>query len=160
MARMSRLSTVATLAAIGTLAFAAQPLASGVKAGVLTCSVASGWGFVIGSTRDLNCVYSPPAGPPEHYAGTVSKFGVDIGYQSNAVIVWGVIAPTAQLSPGALAGTYGGVTGSAAAGVGAGANVLVGGSNQTISLQPVSVEGDTGLNVAGGIGEISLTPAP
>jgi len=160
MRRLTRSATIAAMAALGILAFGGQSRADGVKTGVLTCSVASGWGFVIGSTRDLNCVYSPLAGPPEHYAGTVSKFGVDIGYQSNAVIVWGVIAPTAQLSPGALAGTYGGVTGSAAAGVGAGANVLVGGSNQTISLQPVSVEGDTGLNVAGGIGEISLSPAP
>ena len=160
MRRLTRSATIAAMAALGILAFGGQSRADGVKTGVLTCNVASGWGFVIGSTRDLNCVYSPLAGPPEHYAGTVSKFGVDIGYQSNAVIVWGVIAPTAQLSPGALAGTYGGVTGSAAAGVGAGANVLVGGSNQTISLQPVSVEGDTGLNVAGGIGEISLSPAP
>ena len=38
---------------------------------------------------------------------------------------------------------------SATVGVGLGANVLVGGSGNSIALQPVSIEGTTGLNVAG-----------
>lgn len=130
-----------------------------VKAGVLTCNVASGWGFVFGSSHDVRCVYSG-SGRNENYVGKISKFGVDIGYQQSAVIVWAVLAPSDTLAPGALAGEYGGATAEAAVGVGAGANVLVGGSNKSIALQPVSIEGASGLNVAAGIAEISLHPAP
>jgi hypothetical protein len=124
----------------------------GVRIGTLTCNVASGWGFVFGSSKGLRCTLSPGPGRPEYYAGTINKFGVDIGYTQGGVLVWAVFAPTANLGPGALNGNYIGATGSATVGVGAGANVLVGGSNSTISLQPVSFEGNTGLNVAAGIG--------
>jgi hypothetical protein len=92
-----------------------------------------------------------------HYTGRISKFGVDIGYQQNAVIIWAVLAPSADLNPGALAGDYGGVTANASAGAGVGANVLVGGSTKSISLQPLSIEGSQGLNVAAGIAAIHLT---
>ena len=160
MARITRLAMIAAVAAVGVLTFGAQPQAAGVKAGVLTCHESSGWGFIIGSSRELSCTFSHPNGPPEHYSGKVSQFGVDIGYQASAVIVWGVVAAQANLAPGSLAGDYGGVTGSASIGAGLGANVLVGGSGQQIALQPVSVEGNTGLNVAGGIAGMSLVPAP
>ena len=132
----------------------------GVKAGTLTCNVSSGWGFVFGSSRELRCTYSPSPGVGEHYSGTISKYGVDIGYTSNAVMVWVVVAPAAKLDPGALAGDYGGATGSATIGVGLGANVLVGGSKNSIALQPLSIEGNTGLNVAGGIGALTLRHEP
>ena len=128
----------------------------GVRVGTLTCSVAGGWGFVFGSSKAIRCTLAPGGGRPEHYAGSINKFGVDIGYTQGGVLVWGVFAPTANLAPGALSGNYVGATGSATVGVGAGANVLVGGSNRTISLQPVSIEGNTGLNVAAGIGAMSL----
>ena len=85
-----------------------------------------------------------------------SKFGVDIGYTNGGVLIWGVFAPTTNMARGALAGSYAGATGSATVGVGVGANVLIGGSNRSISLQPVSIEGNTGLNVAAGIGAITL----
>jgi hypothetical protein len=130
--------------------------ASGVKAGALTCNVESGWGFVFGSTRDLKCTYADNNGKVEHYAGHIDKFGVDIGYHAGGVIVWAVLAPTSDIGKGALAGSYGGVTGGVAVGVGASANVLVGGSQRTISLQPLSIEGMTGLNVAAGIAQIVL----
>ena len=84
---------------------------------------------------------------------------MDIGYRENGVILWGVVAPTNDVGPGALAGNYGGVTGSAALGVGAGANVLVGGSEDSIVLQPLSVEGIEGINIAGGIGVLQLKRA-
>src|ERR1700743_3386121 len=74
----------------------------GVKVGTLTCHVASGWGFIFGSSKDLRCVYHPNSGMGEHYVGTVSKFGVDIGYTDSSVIVWGVIAPHSGISHGAL----------------------------------------------------------
>jgi len=129
---------------------------AGVAAGLLTCQVASGWGFVFGSSKNLKCTYSPKPGEQEHYTGSIRKFGVDIGYSQAAVIVWTVLAPSTDVGKGALAGTYIGATASVSAGVGVGANVLVGGSKKSISLQPLSIEGNTGLNVAGGIGAIAL----
>jgi hypothetical protein len=132
---------------------------AGVKVGFLTCNAASGWGFIFGSSRSLKCEYSSDHGGSEHYNGTVTKFGADIGYLSSAVIVWGVVAPTANIGPGTLGGSYAGVTGSAAAGIGVGANVLVGGSDHHITLQPVSIEGQTGLNVAGGVESLELKSA-
>ena len=147
------------LAAATSLAFAASAHADpgGVKAGVLTCNVSSGWGLIFGSSKDLNCTYESATGHEEHYAGTINKYGVDIGYHNGGVIVWAVFAPTGDLAPGALSGDYGGITAGGAVGVGAGANALVGGNNKTISLQPVSIEGLTGLNVAAGVASISLT---
>ncbi|HMK67771.1 MAG TPA: DUF992 domain-containing protein [Stellaceae bacterium] len=127
-----------------------------VKAGVLTCNVASGWGFVFGSSRDLNCTYTG-GDRVEHYAGTISKFGVDIGYINGGVIVWAVLAPTTTLAAGALQGDYAGATANLTVGVGAGANLLIGGFDKSIALQPLSVEGNNGINVAAGIGAISLS---
>lgn len=152
---------VGVLGTVGALALATSAQAqSGVRIGTLSCSVAGGWGFVFGSSKALHCTLTPGPGHPEHYSGTISKFGVDIGYTNGGVLVWGVLAPGPNVGPGALAGDYVGATGSATVGVGAGANVLVGGSNRSISLQPLSIEGNTGLNVAAGIGAITLQPAP
>jgi Protein of unknown function (DUF992) len=153
---------------IGSLALAIGVLASGPPAraqggaqvGTLTCNVASGWGFVFGSSRALRCTFASASGQTQYYTGTIRRFGVDIGFTRAGVLVWAVLAPTSDLAPGALAGEYAGATASATVGVGAGANVLVGGSNRTISLQPVSFEGSTGLNVAAGIGAISLRYEP
>ncbi len=133
---------------------------AGVRVGTLSCNVASGWGFVFGSSRALRCIFTPGPGHPEHYTGTISKFGVDIGYTQGGVLVWAVLAPSTNLAPGALAGNFAGATASATVGVGVGANVLIGGSNRTISLQPLSIEGNTGLNVAAGIGAITLHHVP
>ncbi|HWY14761.1 MAG TPA: DUF992 domain-containing protein [Rhizomicrobium sp.] len=144
-------AVIAALLALGSPADAA-----GVKVGVLTCHVSSGWGFIFGSSKDLRCNFSPSRGYGERYVGTVSKFGVDVGYTAGGVLVWDVIAPTTSLKRGALAGGYGGATASATAGVGVGANVLVGGFDRSVTLQPVSIEGNTGLNVAAGIGAITL----
>lgn len=142
-------------------AFAATPAAAaGVKVGVLTCHVASGWGFVFGSTKDLYCSYVPDDGTSDRYAGTISKYGVDIGYTEGSVLVWTVLAPTSELESGALEGDYVGATAGASAGIGAGANILIGGFDKSISLQPLSIEGSAGLNVAAGIGAISLKHQP
>jgi hypothetical protein len=153
------LPALAGASLVAVLAVATQPVpatAAGVEAGLLTCNVASGWGFVFGSSRDVHCVYAPRPGVAEYYVGSISKFGVDIGYTQNAVIVWEVLAPTTSLAPGALDGGYGGVTGGATVGVGGDANLLIGGFNHSISLQPLSIEGNHGLNVAAGIAEINL----
>ena len=146
--------------AAGSLMIGTPAQAQAVKAGALTCNVASGFGFIFGSSKSVNCTFSPGGGPPQHYVGAINKFGVDIGYVQSAVIIWAVLAPTTNPGPGSLAGTYAGATASATVGVGVGANVLVGGSGNSVSLQPVSIEGNTGLNVAGGIAAMTLTFQP
>jgi hypothetical protein len=128
---------------------------SGANVGSLTCNVAGGVGFVFGSSKDLSCLFTRTDGIAERYTGTIKRFGVDVGFTKEAQIVWQVFAP-GSIAPGVLAGSYAGSTASATVGVGAGANVLVGGSNKQITLQPVSVEGSVGLNFAAGIGEIEL----
>jgi hypothetical protein len=146
--------------AVGLAAGAAGPAAAqgGVNVGTLTCNASQAWGFIFGSTRDLSCTFTA-AGRSEYYRGTISRFGVDIGYIAGGVLIWTVVAPTAMLRPGDLAGTYGGATASATVGIGIGANALIGGSNNTIALQPLSIEGTTGLNVAGGVASLTLAPA-
>ena len=148
------------LCAITQMPFAHAADNSGVKAGVLTCNVSSGWGLVFGSSRELKCVYSHGSNTTENYVGHIRKFGVDIGYQAGGVIAWAVVAPSNDVSKGALAGDYGGVTGSASVGPGVGANVLTGGFKNSFALQPLSVEGNAGLNVAGGIAQITLDYQP
>ena len=131
----------------------------GVRVGDLTCNVASGWGFVFGSSKDLHCTFRGND-RREHYTGSISKFGVDIGYTEGGVLVWGVFAPTSDMRQGALQGDYGGASAQATVGLGVGANVLIGGLDKSIALQPISVEGSKGLNVAAGIGAISLKASP
>jgi hypothetical protein len=133
----------------------AQDSSAGVKIGTLSCHESSGWGFIFGSSRDVRCTFSN-GDRVEHYEGSISKFGVDIGYQQSGVLVWAVIAPNNDPGPGALDGHYGGATAGGSFGVGLGANVLVGGSTKTVALQPISLEGLSGLNVAAGIGELTL----
>ena len=146
--------------AVGALTRGSPAHAQGVKAGALTCNVAGGFGFIFGSSRSVNCTFAPVGGAPQQYVGSIDKFGVDIGFTRGGVLIWTVFAPTTSPAPGALAGSFGGVTAGATAVVGVGANVLVGGSNKTISLQPLSIEGNTGLNVAAGVAALTLTYQP
>jgi hypothetical protein len=126
------------------------------RVGDLTCDISGGIGLIVGSQRTLNCTFMPSVpGPIEYYTGTLTKLGVDVGVTGGGVMIWLVFAPT-ERPVGALTGTYGGVTADASVGAGVGANVLVGGSNRTVQLQPVSLEGQTGLNVAAGVAGIEL----
>lgn len=157
----SRMSLAAGLAAavIAGAAFGSPAAAQGgVQVGTLSCNAAGAWGFIFGSTRALACTFTGP-GRVEYYRGRISKFGVDIGYSQGGILVWTVVAPTASLRPGDLAGTYAGATASATVGVGVGANALIGGSSDHIVLQPISIEANTGLNVAAGVASMTLTPA-
>jgi hypothetical protein len=151
---------VAAGAAIGSF-LVVMPGRAAVDVGTLACNIGGGPGFIIGSSRPVACTYNGPTGP-EHYFGNVSKLGMDIGYLSGGRMIWNVFAPNAAPGParGMLAGSYAGVTGSAAVGVGAGANVLVGGNGQSFTLQPVSVEGQTGLDVAAGLESMNLQYQP
>ena len=147
-------AVAASVLAAGTAA--AQRPVDSVQAGTLTCDISGGVGFIIGSQKTLNCSFVPAVpGPPEFYAGVLSKLGIDIGATAGGVMVWAVYAPTSRPA-GALAGTYAGASAEATIGAGLGANVLVGGSNCTIQLQPLSVQGQTGLNIAAGVSGIEL----
>ena len=147
---------VAAGAAVAALALAA-PANAAVDIGTLSCNIGGGPGIIIGSSRPVACTYNGPAGP-EHYAGNVSKLGMDIGWLNSGQIIWNVVAPNAAPgpAPGMLSGSYAGVTGSAAVGFGAGANVLVGGNGQSFTLQPVSFEGQQGLDIAAGLEAMNL----
>jgi hypothetical protein len=158
--RIFAAATLATAIVTGPALVTPASAAPGIAAGILSCNVSSGWGFVFGSSRSLNCTLTGTNGNSEHYTGNITKFGADIGYTSGGVIVWTVFAPQAVLMPGALNGGYAGGTASATVGVGVGAHALIGGSGNTIALQPLSLEGNTGLNVAAGIGAITLTQVP
>jgi len=161
MSKVMRLTATLFAAIVGIAALAAPASAqSAVKVGTLSCNVASGFGFIFGSSKAINCTYSGVGGQFEHYVGNITKFGADIGYTSGGVLIWTVVAPVAMMHPGALAGSYAGGTASATVGVGVGANALVGGSNNTVALQPLSIEGNTGLNVAAGIAAVTLSAGP
>jgi hypothetical protein len=147
---------LAAAAALG-LAFAGgQPAvaASGIKIGSLTCDVAGGIGMILGSSKKVACQFNGPHGV-EFYSGVINKFGLDIGVTGHQVMSWVVFAP-GKVGPGSLSGTYVGATAEATAAIGAGANVLIGGFNKSLTLQPVSVSAQTGLNVAAGVAELVL----
>jgi hypothetical protein len=130
-----------------------------VKAGTLVCDVAGGIGMIIASQKQVQCEFNPDQpGPREVYVGTISKFGLDIGATSGGQMVWAVFAPSSR-GFGALAGTYAGATAEATVAVGVGANALIGGSNRTVALQPLSVTGQTGLNLAAGVASLELRSA-
>ena len=148
-------TALAAFLAAGQFAAAPAIAGSGVNVGSLNCKVAGGSGFIFGSTKSLSCLFTRHDGTAERYHGEVKKYGVDLGFTEGAYMIWLVFAP-GQVQKGALAGNYAGVQGSAAVGLGLGANVLVGGSNDQIALQPASVEGVQGLNVAAGFGSITL----
>ncbi len=157
------LSVLAALALAAAIVAPAPVLAQGAdrtKVGTLTCDISAGMGVIIASKKSLTCLFTPSqAGDAkEVYTGTITKFGLDIGATAGGRMIWAVFAPS-NAKFGALSGTYTGASAEATVGAGLGANVLVGGSNRTVSLQPVSVQGQTGLNVAAGVSEIQLRPA-
>jgi hypothetical protein len=126
-----------------------------VQVGQLACSISAGIGLIIASQRNVSCTFKPDNGPPEAYTGTMTIIGVDVGFTTGSAMVWGVFAGTNRYV-GMLSGTYVGATAQATAVAGVGANALVGGSNRSVALQPLSVQGQVGLNAAGGIGALEL----
>ncbi|ACK51731.1 protein of unknown function DUF992 [Methylocella silvestris BL2] len=128
------------------------------RAGVLQCNVAAGVGFIVTSSRALSCVFSPRRGQPEYYVGTIRRFGLDIGFTTGGQFAWAVLAAGRSVPPFALAGEFVGAGGNASFGGGLTANVLVGGNNRSISLQPLSVGVESGINLSAGVGAITLEP--
>jgi hypothetical protein len=160
---MKRLATFA-LAVTGATVLATSAIAqdnsgnAGVKVGTLTCNVGKETSFVVGSSATLTCIFDPAgSGQAATYSGTINDYGLDIGSTSNATLVWGVLAPSADMEMGALEGTYGGVTAGATLGAGVKANALVGGFDKSIALNPVSVESQTGANLTLGVTQLTLS---
>jgi len=136
----------------------AQPSAAPprVRAGLLTCDVSGGIGLIVTSLREIACVFRPEgAGRQEDYGGTIRKYGLDVGLTGGGVMMWAVFTDTVA-GPGFLAGDYIGASGEATVIAGLGANVLIGGSNRTVALQPLSVSGQVGLNFAVGVAGLRL----
>ena len=129
-----------------------------VRAGILQCQGGQNVGFVVGSVTSLECVFQSEGRRPEPYIATVRRYGLDIGFTEQTKFSWAVNAPTGWVGRGDLAGNYGGVGANASVGVGGGGNFLVGGPQNSYALQPVSVQGQTGLNVAAGVADIELQP--
>jgi len=147
----------AALATVMTLPAATQP--ARIQIGTLNCSLSSSIGLIVTSQRNVNCLLRSDNMPDEAYAGRMTTVGIDLGVTTGGVIVWAVFATTNRYA-GMLAGRYIGATAEASIAVGLGANVLVGGSNDSVALQPLSVQGQVGFNVAAGATELTLHAVP
>jgi hypothetical protein len=132
----------------------------GTKVGVLNCRLAPSVGLLVVGFQRLDCQFTSdiPA-PPEAYLGSMSTVGVDVGFKAGGMLTWGVYAPTKNMMPGSLSGSYSGASGRVGVGVGVGTNFLLGGSGNTVALQPWSVEGTTGVNASLGLSNLELRPA-
>jgi len=136
----------------------AQQPSERVRVGVLECRGGASVGFIVGSVTNLGCVLRAEGLPEDRYIATIRKVGLDLGITQESALAWGVYAPVSRLGPGDLAGNYAGAQGSATLGVGVGGNVLVGGSANSIALQPLSVQGQVGISVAAGLESLELRP--
>jgi len=136
----------------------AQQPSQRVRVGVLECRGGASVGFIVGSVTNLGCVLRADGLPEDRYVATIRKVGIDLGITQESSLAWVVYAPVERIGPGDLSGDYAGAQGSASVGVGIGGNVLVGGSDNSIALQPLSVQGQVGLNVAAGLESLELRP--
>jgi hypothetical protein len=153
-----RLSTLSIAITALMASIASANALPAVRAGILQCQGGQNVGFVVGSVTSLECVFLSEGRRPEPYLATVRRVGVDLGFTEQTQLAWGVNAPTGAVGRGDLAGSYGGVGANASIGIGFGGNFLVGGPQNSYALQPVSVQGQTGLNVAAGVAQIELQP--
>jgi len=142
--------------------YAPPPVISGgpgTKVGVLNCKMAPHLGLIIGGFTKMACRFTAEGpSPSEAYVGTMTTLGIDVGFTAGGALTWGVYAPTKNMMPGSLSGTYVGASGTISAGLGVGENFLLGGSGNSVALQPWSVEGTTGINAALGLANMELRP--
>jgi hypothetical protein len=157
---MRRLPLLAAMAATLSAALPADAQApmTRVQVDILECRGGASIGFIVGSVTNLGCVLRIEGIAEDRYIATIRKVGLDLGITQETALAWGVYAPVARLGPGDLAGNYAGAQGSASFGVGGGGNVLVGGSNDSIALQPLSLQGQIGVNIAAGLESLELRP--
>jgi hypothetical protein len=154
--------TLPLLMVIGLIGAATPSVAQDkTNAGLLRCNTSATLGLIVGSHQKISCSFTPNGGgASDNYYGYINRLGIDVGIKGGGVLAWAVVAPTAGVHHGALAGKYVGASGDASIGLGAGAKVLVGGSHRSIALQPVSVEGLVGVNLALGVAGLTLRSAP
>ena len=157
MVRIAYAAALIAAAALVAIVTPADAQPRRVQVGTLACSLSSSIGLVVGSQRNVNCDFTGSGVPVEHYTGTMTRIGLDIGVTTGGAIIWAVFADTDRYA-GMLSGTYAGASGEVSIAAGLGANVLVGGSSSTVALQPVSVQGQVGLNIAAGVGALELHP--
>ena len=120
--------------------------------GTLTCRGGQHVGMIVGSQQTLDCSFQPAGNSrARRYSATMTKVGLDVGFKNETTLVWQVIGSTQVRRGPLLVGDYGGVSAEASVALGVGANALVGGSDRSVVLQPISVQGQTGLNVAVGV---------
>jgi hypothetical protein len=156
---MTSLNTTKFAAAALLLALAATPASaqSTGQSGQLTCNLGPSVGLIVGSRQKMTCVFTnSKTGRRESYVGRIGRLGLDIGIQAGGKMIWGVYAKTQQLGPRALVGDYVGASGEIGLGLGVGANALIGGSNKTVALQPLSLEASVGVNLALGVARLAL----
>ncbi|MGL5166033.1 MAG: DUF992 domain-containing protein [Afipia sp.] len=158
MRRLSALLSIASAAVVATLSIAYAQQPGSTQVGVLECRGGPNIGMIVGSVANLGCVFRSQGRPDDLYTARVTTVGVDIGITTETALSWAVFAPTVQFGPGDLSGNYAGVSASATVVVGVGGNALIGGSQNSFALQPLSVQGQTGLNVAGGVQSLELRP--
>jgi len=149
---------VACLVALAAFAAAPAFAAEQVKVGRLQCEVSAGLGMIIASSKEMECRFQPARGRAELYHGRIKRFGLDLGGTDRGVLAWDVVAPAGSRLRHALAGDYSGLGAAATVGVGLGANGLYSGSERQIGLQPVSLQTQTGLNIAAGVASMELRP--
>ena len=138
-------------------AWAQAPGQTWTQSGMLRCKLNPSIGFVIFGHQSMECQFVPSdPGPPQLYEGALNTVGIDIGVVSAGGLAWAVLAPTSGVAAGALAGEYVGASGDIALGAGVGANVLIGGSQRSFALQPVSLEGSVALDVTLGLSAFQL----
>ena len=142
--------TASLLAASLMMVLLAAPAGAGaIRLVILTCDIEGGTALVIASHKGLDCTFKPSGGGhKERYTGIISKIGVDLGVTHQGSLVWAVLAVTSDYEGGQLAGNYLGATAEASVVAGGGANLLVGGFQRSFSLQPLSVQAQTGVNLA------------
>ena len=145
-------------ASLTAAALLAAPASAGnVKLGLLTCDIDGGAGLIIASHKGLSCAYKPShGGGKELYTGIISKIGVDLGVTHQGSLQWAVLALGSDYEAGQLAGDYVGVNAEASLFTGGGANLLVGGFQRSFALQPLSVQAQTGVNLALAVASMRL----
>lgn len=147
---------IGTMSALMAISPVAQQTYS--RNGLLSCTMAPTIGLIIGSQQTMRCEFRPERGLPEYYSGVMNRIGLDLGITAGGQMAWGVLVSSQVPMRGGLTGTYIGGSGDIALGVGVGANVLIGGNNTSVALQPISIEGQVGLNLALGIASLQLRP--
>ena len=157
MANTSLIRRLVPLAAAALALSFSNPAWSNTQLGMLKCDTSIGIGEILVRKQTMTCTFTHSNGQVENYTGKVHQYGVEIGMVEEGHLAWAVFAASPATGTGLLAGKYGGVDASVAAGIGLGVDVLVGGTGKAFSLQPLAVDGEPGIGIAAGVEQVELT---